>query len=446
MEVQFCYADIFKNELIKFIWDIIDKIKEENQEFSEAIDIITNQEKNANKVVKKEERSERIKNAYSIVREVIRKNKDMTKNEIVKKFRKKFSKKNSIFLTDDTRDYLMDDVFRAFDDLFYGKGKNVEENDVGKGTMSLRHKPMYAIKKDGSVSTEKQGGAHIIFKDEKAYYRIWDLRHQSISKIFDLYNEKDNVFLTNKGGCPSHKWTEFEIGYNKASELQGQLFSNIYIGATKLSRYWKRGKYRYRVQINFDKVSPVVTNINNPKNHIVGVDWGTETVAIVRDDGYQEIIELSPNSPRVTDEIRQLDVYLNNSRRATNPDLFFEDGRIKYTKKEMKKNNLKWEQSNRYKKAAKKKKECYRILRENRKINNLTLVKHKIIMLGNAFHTEFNTFSAWGMKGVRMAEKTKEKYLTNNRRDYTKQIHDRAPRDGRCKIEIALSTKKSVLW
>lgn len=288
---------------------------------------------------------------------------------------------------------------------------------------------MFSKKKDGSISDKKQGSASIVFNNGKAYYRIWDLRPEALEHIFAVWDEDNQKFNTPSGNCPAHKYIEYEIYCDETDALQKQLMSNEYLGYTKLVKYWKKGKERFRVQINFEKTSPVVNSIKTHKG-IVGVDWGTETVAVVRDDGFQEIIELTPNSPRVTERIKELDRYMNNSRVATNPTLYNSDGTVKFTKKEMKELGLKWEKSHRYIKARNERREIYRKNTELRKLNNNKTVKHDIIVLGNEFHTEFNPFNAWGMKTCRMSEKTREKYDTNNRKDYTKQIHDRAPRDG----------------
>lgn len=446
--IQFIYADKFKNEFIVYMWMVINQLGEDDENFKNALSIIRGQEKNANKVANKEERDEKLKQAYQTVYKKIKDNKILSKNDRTKEFRKIYSKKYNIFLADDQKDYLCDDVIAAFEDLFFNKGKDVKEKEVGngKGTRALRQKPMFSKKKDGTINNKKQGSASIIFKNGKAYFRIWDLRPEALKHIFDVWDEEKQTFNTPTGQCPNHKYVEFEIYCNETDDLQKQLMSNMYLGYTKLVRYWKKGKYRYRVQINFEETSPIVKEIDINNNHIIGVDWGTETCAIVRDDGFQEIIELTPDSPRVTERIKELDRYMDNSRRATNPNFYNEDGTIKYTKKEMKELKLKYSYSKRYYKARDERREGYRKLRETRKLNNLTMVKHKIIPLGDFFHTEFNPFNAWGMKGCRMAKKTAEKFLTNNRKDYTKQIHDRAPRNGRCKIKVNMRTKRNVLW
>lgn len=437
--IQFCYADKFKNEFIDYMWSFINKYREEDKEFSNALDYINNQPKNSDKIVNKEERSEKLSQAYKIVGDKVNTENIISRNERTKEFRKIYSKKYNIYLADDEKDYLCDDVIQGFKDFFFYKGKKVEKKAVGNNTRALRHKPMFSKKKDGSISDKKQGSASIVFNNGKAYYRIWDLRPEALEHIFAVWDEDNQKFNTPSGNCPAHKYIEYEIYCDETDALQKQLMSNEYLGYTKLVKYWKKGKERFRVQINFEKTSPVVNSIKTHKG-IVGVDWGTETAAVVRDDGFQKIIELTPNSPRVTERIKELDRYMNNSRVATNPTLYNSDGTVKFTKKEMKELGLKWEKSHRYIKARNERREIYRKNTELRKLNNNKTVKHDIIVLGNEFHTEFNPFNAWGMKTCRMSEKTKEKYDTNNRKDYTKQIHDRAPRNGRCEIKIISRT------
>lgn len=111
-----------------------------------------------------------------------------------------------------------------------------------------------------------------------------------------------------------------------------------------------------------------------------------------------------------------------------NPQLYKENGVRKSYKEmeELEEEERKEKFSNRYKKARDERREHYRVLREKRKLNNPIGAKH-IFQLGNEFMTENNSFKAWGMKGCRMAQKTKEKYGSAPRKnDYTKQIHDRA--------------------
>lgn len=422
--VKFCYADMFKNEFIKFMWNYIYQLKNEDKDFDWALNKIEVQPKNAEKVVNKEERKEELKKAYRIIRDKAKQEKILNKYDRTKEFRKQYTKKYNIFLADDEKDYLCDDVMKAFEDYFYGKGKKVVEKAIGTNTSSIRHKPMYARKKDGSISTIAQGSAKIYFKNGKAYYEIWDLRTESLKHIFDVWDEEEQVFTTKSGNIPNHKRVSFEIYCKETDKLQKQLMSNEYLGYTKLIKYWKKGKARYRVQINFEKLSPVIKEINNEK-YKIGIDYGTETVAIVREDGFQEIIELTPNTPRITDRIKELDIYMNNSRMAMNPQMYNENGTRK-SNKELKELGIVEVYSNRYKKARAERRECYRLLKEKRKLNNFITAKY-IFQLGDEFITENNSFKAWGMKRCRMAEKTMDKYGKGQRKnDYTKQIHDRA--------------------
>lgn len=422
---KYCYSELFKNDFIDFMWDIIDKIKEKDIDFANALKLIDNQEKNANKIVNESERDEELKNAYNIIKNKAKDEKILDKYTRQSEFLKTCSKKYNIYLADDEKSYFCDDVMKSFDVYFFGKGKKVVKKQVGNHTKSIRHKPTFARKKDGSIESKEQGTGRIYFENGKAYFKTWDVRTESINHMFDVWNEKENKFDTKNGKCPRHKWISFEIYCNKKDDLQKQLFSNGYIGYAKLVKYYKKGKERYRVQINFEKTSPAVDKMDNEK-HRIGINYNTETVAFVRDDGYQEIIELSPDTPRVTKEIIDIDVYLNNSRKATNPNMYNENGTEKYTKEQREELGLSYNKSNRYKKAMKERREKHRYLREKRKLHNLEDSKH-IFQLGNSFISRDCSFKSWGMKGCRMAKKTKEKYMNKPRvGDYCKQIHDRA--------------------
>ena len=151
-------------------------------------------------------------------------------------------------------------------------------------------------------------------------------------------------------------------------------------------------------------------------------------VAIVRDDGSQEIIKLTPDTPRTNEDINQLKTYMNNSRLAMNPELYEEDGQIKYSKSQMKELGLKWKLSKTYVKKRDELRELYRLNTDRRKRNNYTLAK-QIIQSGNEFVLDHNQYKAWQMKLNRMSKKSKEKYDNGVRKsnDYADQIQDNAP-------------------
>lgn len=79
--IQFCYADKFKNEFIDYMWSFINKYREEDKEFSNALDYINNQPKNSDKIVNKEERNEKLSQAYKIVGDKVNTENIISRNE-----------------------------------------------------------------------------------------------------------------------------------------------------------------------------------------------------------------------------------------------------------------------------------------------------------------------------------------------------------------------------
>lgn len=439
-EVQFNYLEDFKNDFIRFMHSKIESIRKENKEFDNAMDEVEFLNKNEGKIVNKDERSDRLNEAYRIIKDTISKEKLLNSHARQTEFRTILDPIYRIWLPDDVRSYACDNVITAFKTFFFSKGKSVITKPYGH-TCSMQYKPMYAkSKEDGSIGTKVQTSCRIEFDNGLPVLTMWDLRDSSMRPLLDEYDAETKTIKKDR----NHKYRTFNLYCDENNKLQKYILDNPYLGATKLIRYWKKGKWRYRIQVNFEKVSPAVEEIQN-EHYKMGIDFGTETVAIVRDDGYQEIIELSPNTPRVTESIKELDRYMDNSKRATNPHLYNEDGTLKYNKQEMKNLGLRYNYSKRYLKAKSKRKEEYRLLREHRKLNNLKDAKY-IFSLADEFYTENNSFAGWGTKRCRMSKKAKSKYDNGIRKnDYTKQIHDRAVGSIDARLEH-LSKQKGITY
>lgn len=445
-EKQFNVLEDFKNAFIKFMKSKIWKLREEDEEFDKAMTTVLTRRKTEGKVVDKDEFSKMLKEAYKVIGDKIKEVKLLNSYDRAKEFRKNLDKIYYIWLPDDVRSYAIDNVMSGFDKFFFGKGKNVRPKEYGH-TLAMQSRPLHATnKKTGEINEKESGNTSlkIIFKDGIPKLDFWDMTEKSMVSCLDYYNKYNSLSVEEKEKfkfrTPDHKRKIFDIYYNEKNDLQKYLLTEPNVGSVKLLRYWKKGKWRYRVQINFSCTSPIVESIEN-KNHKVAVDFGTETKAVVRDDGYQVILGLTNDFPRVTDEIRELDRYLSNSRIATNPEMFNDDGTT-ISRKEALEKGLQWHYSNRYKKALARRRELYRLLREKRKLQNLEDAK-KIFELGNEFYTENNSFSAWGTKRCRMADKTVKKYAGNGRgSDYTKQIHDRAVGTTSARLEHLCNQKE----
>lgn len=442
LEKQFNYLEDYKNGFIKYMNSKIWELRKENKEFDDAMREIAYiySKKGRNKIANIDERSKRLKDAYDIIGKFISETDLLDEGKRRAEYVKTVDPIYYLWIPDESRTYATKHVMSAYNTFFFGKGKSVHAKEYGH-TQSIQYRPMHAVsKKDGSVVDRIQSPSRIVFIDGIPKYETWDLE-----ELEELEKSEDYKKGTR------HRYRTFDLYYNVKDDLQKYLVTNPYLGATKLTRYWKKGKWRYRVQINFEKVSPAVESMNN-EHHKVGIDFGTQTVAWVRDDGEQGIIELSPNTPRVTERIKELDRYLCNSRRAVNPLYFDEKGtglsedKMKEVREEWCKEHKgeefpEWRNSNRYLKAVARRKEAYRYLREKRKLNNLKTSK-QIFELGDEFYTENNSFVAWGIKRCRMAEKTAEKYDNGVRKsDYTKLIHDRAVGSVDARLSLLASQK-----
>lgn len=433
LSVLFDKVTDYKNGFIKYIWNEIYKYGEKDKQFAESIKTIKEQNKVFGKAVNKSDLDDVVKKSYEYVEKIMSKDKTITSfSEMQKTYMKISSAEYNIYIGDDIRSNACKSVIHGFKVMFglYKKvktiGKNVTEKDY-KDLSSLIGKPIHPKNKETNQVdiTKTQGTLQIIYKKNQPYLRMWDVSEDKLQKHFEHYNKLEDKI--NKKGYPDHEWIELKLHYNPKDKLQKQIVENKYIGSTKLVRAYKKGNWRYFVQINFDGISPIIKDMKFDNNK-VAININTEMVAVVRMDGSQEIIPITPDTPRVTEEIQKLSTYMDNSRRSMNPNMYKEDGQIKYTKKEMIELGLHWTYSNGYIKARKQLNNAHRVLKLNRQRNNEILAKY-ILQSGNEFIFDRNQYVAWKMKMNRMNKQSNKKYNNGIRKanDYAKQIHNYAP-------------------
>ena len=423
----------YKNGYIRYVWEQLDEYGKTDEQFRDSLHLIQNQNKLYGKTVNKEELDEQIAEAYLYLGGLIVKQ-DKESQPIIsfskmkQDYMKIASKKYNIWLADDMRNYALTDVNTGFERLMSIKfrGQKVLYKKYDE-LLSIQSKPIYSRKKDGSVNINEQGSLRVTFIDGKPYLKMYDYSNNNMKHILDVYDEENDIFKTKSGIKPNCKWTYLRLHYNKKDDLQKQIIEDNYIGCTKINRLYKKGNWRYFVQINFEHLSPVIDNMEF-ENHKVAINVNTEMVAVVRDDGTQEIVERTPTTPRVTDEINEINIFMDNSKRSMNPDLFKEDGQIKYNKKQMKELDLHWNYSKNYIKQRKKRRELYRLLTAERRRNNEILAK-SILQTGNSFIIDKNQFKAWQMKLNRMSRGSQNRFDNGIRKanDYADQIQNTAP-------------------
>lgn len=252
-----------------------------------------------------------------------------------------------------------------------------------------------------------------------------DYTESGLQHIFEKYDVENDKFLTASNKCPNHKKLKLKIHYNKNNKLQKQLLESYYFGATKLVGKRKKGRWVYYLQINFDNISPIVSDITIGDAK-VALNIQTETVAFCDINAKQGLVELSPSTPRVIEKIKDIDIKMDRSRRVMNKNFFNNDGTIK---EELYHTKIDWRYSNNYKRLKDEREEYYRIMREQRRLNNYTYAK-VFVLAANELVLDKNSYKNWGSKKCRMSKKSQERVSNSYRKkDYTKQIHDRAPRN-----------------
>ena len=443
LEKLFNMVTDFKNEYIKYIWRVINTYAEQDEEFKNSIKTIKEQNKTYGKAVNKSDLDENVQNCYNYIAQAFKDKKIPKFSQLESNFTNSADKIYNIWCGEDVKHYACQSVNMGFQVMF---GLHPKVKTIGKNVRVKKYdnlgaligRPIHSINKTtGEIDTTKIRGTLRIHIDKSnvPYLRMYDVSDDGMSNVKDYYEEYIQTDMTKRWNSPNHKYIALKICYDKNDILQRQIIESEYKGITKLTRVFKKGQWRYYVQVNFKGISPKLKSMDF-KNRKVAVNINTEMVAVVRDDGSQELIELTPDTPRINEEIKELSRYMDNSKIATNSELYHKDGRIKYTKAEMKQLGLKWHYSKGYMKAKNKRQELYRLLRCKRKLNNDRLANY-ILKSGNEFILDRNQYRAWQMKMNRMNKQSNAKYNNGVRvaNDYAKQIQNGAPGYFKAKLE-----------
>ena len=418
---QYYYKTLYANEFIDFMDSKINKICEENIEFKNSLDYIKYSKKQEGVSVNKSDRSDKLKESYNIVKAVAKETGILNKYDNAKEFNKSCDDIYNLYLQDDVRSYTIDEKMSAYIKFFEDKDAQAVHKKRVRDTHCIQSKPEYT---NGNHYTRA-----FSLKYENGYYYLYvrDCTNATMNRLRCKYYDEETHKLKCNLRYPKLK---FRLYVNKKDDLQNIInrgdLTEI-LGGIKIERLSVRGKYRYYVDIAFMTQSPVYQNYSCGDLK-VAINVQTQTRAIVRSDGSQEIVELAPNIKRVCDELKDVERYLDNSKRAMNPDLYLEDGQIKYTREQMQELGLKWRYSRRYKQSAKFKTEYYRQLTCKRKLSNNIQAK-KDVQGANYVILDHNQFKAWGTKMTQMSKKSNEKYNNGVRiaNSYAKHLQDRSP-------------------
>lgn len=212
-----------------------------------------------------------------------------------------------------------------------------------------------------------------------------------------------------------------KINYNNLYEYQAMQNPICY---NRIVRKFVRGKYKFYLQIVFKGTPPVKINkeTGEGKHPIgigdVGLDIGTRTIAISSKSDVR-LLELCDRVQNIENEKAKLLIYMDRSRRFTNPQNFNQDGTIKRFIK------LNWIYSNRYNKAKNKLKELYRKQAAIRKLQHEILANY-IISLGDNIYVE--TMNYKGLQARAKETTVNEKTgRINKKKRFGKSLANKAP-------------------
>ena len=252
-------------------------------------------------------------------------------------------------------------MWAAFDRYFYGDGKMVH------------------FKRQGSFNSLASNGKSGIRLVNSAGETV--LHRQGKEKLSLLCGTKGNkVLMIPLMIDPQNKY------------MADMLDRNIRI--IRIVRKKVKGKYKFSVQLTVDGNPAVKRNNDGEALHQInegalGIYVDTRFITIASKNGIR-IIDLYPNDD-TEERVRKLQVYINASRKISNPENYNEDGSIK---KCLMKNGqrvpLNWMYSKGYQKAANEIADLKRKAAERRRIR-ANIIVNEILNMGN--HIIVNDFS-----------------------------------------------------
>lgn len=148
-------------------------------------------------------------------------------------------------------------------------------------------------------------------------------------------------------------------------------------------------KYKYYVQMTVEGAPAIkYDNEGNEKNPVgkgkVGMYIDTTSVTLALEDGTIKTISLQYDN-KAFEKIVQIQRYMDNSRRAMNPDNYNEDGTVKKgVTIDGKKRKLHWNESNGYKRARIELKNLFRVEAEKRTLER-HIIANEILSYGDTF-------------------------------------------------------------
>lgn len=262
-------------------------------------------------------------------------------------------------------------MWRAFDTMFYGKGDAVH------------------FKKKGSINSVATNG--------KSFLRVTD----GTGKTVTQRASEEHLYLTYGVVRGHHKVLCMEILWNRKKSYDAEMLSYP-IRQVRLIRRKEKQRYRYYVQLCLEgKPAIKYTDAGDLKHPVVdgrvGVYVDTRSVTVTSSSGTKRY-SLSESNIDYAERAEELQRYMDNSRRATNPDNYNSDGTVKKgIVVDGRRRPLRWNYSKRYLRAKEELAELRRLDRVRRQLHHQMLA-NEILSLGNDIRVNDYSFSLAAMR------------------------------------------------
>ena len=269
------------------------------------------------------------------------------------------------------------DVWSAFDDYLYHKGKEVHFHK--RGTLK-------------SVACQTNG------KDGMKY--------------------ADNVFTWSGAKSKGQKAISVSIRVRPPQNDYERRMLEKPVKYMRVVRQWVKTKYKYYLQLTL--VGPPVQKERKLGVGRVGLDIGTQTIAISSETS----VQLRELAPGVNDNYKKklrLQRQMDRSRRCTNPENYNPDGTIRRLPKGERR---RWNFSNRYKKLAGQVRELERKNAAIRRYEHNCLA-NEILSLGDEIYVEKMSFSGLQRRAKETKKDAKGRYKKKKR--FGKSLANKAP-------------------
>ena len=284
----------------------------------------------------------------------------------------------------------------AFEKMFFGNGETVHFKKKGQWS---------------SIASDSKSGLRIVGEDGKTV-----LEMDSREKYYCVYKSKQGKALK----------MPLKIDH-KDLWLWEMMSRKIHVA--RITRKNVNGTYKYYVQLSVEGAPAIKYDKNGEIKHPIkedriGVYIDTTSVTIANSQGIQTINLNMTND--LEDEMAEIRQYMDNSRRATNPDNFNDDGTIKKgIFKDGQRRPLHWNYSHSYIKARNKLSNMLRVQKEQRTIRT-NKIANTILAIGNNISVNDYPFQ-WAAQRKKETEYNEKTGVPLSKAKAGKKIAENAP-------------------